>query len=224
MITQLLNEERVARVRSWLDSTDYWSDGINSMIENNPGDGEVYKANLELDRGHEGHAQPSQIIYRALDRSTDFYNLCLPIKTSNVIFSRTSEGGFYKPHFDDYKLGQYSNTVFLSDPSEYDGGELTLWLNGKEERFKLKPGMMITYTSGVSHQVEKVTRGTREVAVFWTQSEIKDDRLRNILGDLYRCHNLLGSVPVLDSVKETQNDPRFLLSQVIHNIRRYNQK
>ena len=78
MITQLLNEERVARVRSWLDSTDYWSDGINSMIENNPGDGQVYKANLELDRGHEGHAQPSQIIYRALDRSTDFYNLCLP--------------------------------------------------------------------------------------------------------------------------------------------------
>ena len=51
MITQLLNEERVARVRSWLDSTDYWSDGINSMIENNPGDGEVYKSNLELDRG-----------------------------------------------------------------------------------------------------------------------------------------------------------------------------
>jgi PKHD-type hydroxylase len=224
MITQLLNEERVARVRSWLDSTDYWSDGIHSLMENNPGDGEVYKANLELDRGHEGHVQPSQIIYRALDRSTDFYNLCLPVKTSNIIFSRTSEGGFYKPHFDDYKLGQYSNTVFLSDPSEYDGGELTLWLNGKEERFKLKPGMMITYTSGVSHQVEKVTRGTREVAVFWTESEIKDDRLRNIIGDLYRCHNLLGSVPVLDSVKETQNDPRFLLSQIIHNIMRYNQK
>ena len=224
MITQLLNEERVARVRSWLDSTDYWSDGTNSLTQKNTDEGRAYKVNLELDKGHEGYTQPSNIIYRALDRSKDFHNLCLPFKTTSIIFSRTSEGGFYKPHFDDPKLGQYSNTLFLSDPSEYDGGELTLWLNGKEERFKLKPGMMITYTCGVSHQVEKVTRGTREVAVFWTESEFKDDRLRNIVGDRHRCHNLLGSVPVIDSVKETQNDPMFLLSQVIDNIKRYNQK
>ena len=218
--TQLLTEDEVSQIRSWVGASKNWMSGTNSQRIANA----ERKNNIELHPSAESHRRSVALINDALSRNTDFGDFVIPLKTSYITISRTRVGGFYKPHFDNHSLGDFSNTLFLSDPSEYDGGELTLWLNGKEERFKLKPGMMITYTCGVSHQVEKVTRGTREVAVFWTESEFKDDRLRNIVGDLHRCHNLLGSVPVIDSVKETQNDPMFLLSQVIDNIKRYNQK
>ena len=149
MITQLLNEERVARVRSWLDNTDYWSDGTNSLTQKNTDEGREYKVNLELDRGHESYTQPSQIIYRALDRSKDFYNLCLPFKTTNIIFSRTSEGGFYKPHQDAFPHKVQPNprmyTCIIALNDEYIGGE-TIFPN-LNKSFKLNKGDVLLFNT-----------------------------------------------------------------------------
>jgi PKHD-type hydroxylase len=77
-----------------------------------------------------------------------------------------------------------SATLFLADPGEYDGGELTI-----EDRFgvqtvKLPAGHMILYPSGSLHQVKPVTRGTRLASFFWIQSMVRQDVQRTLLLDL----------------------------------------
>ena len=62
----------------------------------------------------------------------------------------------------------------MNDPQTYDGGELCLMIDNEERKFKLDPGYGITYETGTSHCVNDVTRGERNVMIFWTVSMIRD--------------------------------------------------
>lgn len=202
-IYKLLDEDQVSYIRQLISPKDYWQDGTVSLktdVKQKYEPHEIKKSEQLL----LGNAQKisSQIVYDALDVNSEFKNFCLAYETSSVLFSRTNSGGYYKPHFDKPSLGEYSNTLFLSDPSEYDGGELTLWLNDKEETFKLEPGMCIAYHCGTPHQVKEVTSGSREVAVFWSRSKIKNDRLRSIMKDLLKCMNLIEDMPPFTALEE----------------------
>ena len=221
-IYKLLDEEQVSYIRQLISPQDYWDDGLVSLKINKTEyqDAHEVKKSEQLLRG-DAQQISSKIVYDALDVNADFKNFCLPTETSGVLFTRTHSGGYYKPHFDQPSLGDYSNTLFLSDPSEYDGGELTLWLNDKEETFKLEPGMVVSYHCGTPHQVKEVTGGTREVAVFWTRSRIKNDRLRLIMKDLFKCMNLIEDMPPFSSLEEALDHPQFLLQQSIYNLERY---
>ena len=221
-IYKLLDEEQVSYIRQLISPHDYWEDGLVSLKTNKTQDhgGHEIKKSEQLLLG-DAQQISSKIVYDALDANSEFKNFCLPTETSSVLFTRTHSGGYYKPHFDKPSLGEYSNTLFLSDPSEYDGGELTLWLNDKEETFKLEPGMVVSYHCGTPHQVKEVTGGTREVAVFWTRSQIKNDRLRFIMKDLLKCMNLIEDMPPFTALKEALNHPQFLLQQSIYNLERY---
>ena len=216
--TQLLTEDEVSQIRSWVGASKNWMSGTNSQRIANA----ERKNNIELHPSAESHRRSVALINDALSRNKDFGDFVIPLKTSYITISRTRVGGFYKPHFDTHSLGDFSNTLFLSDPSEYDGGELCLWSDGRVEKVKLKPGMMITYECGIAHQVNEVTRGMRDVAVFWATSEFKNEKLRSAITDLFKCKEIIGATPVLDTVEESQTNPSFLISQVIHTIRRYN--
>lgn len=219
-IYKLLDEEQVSHIRQLIAPKDYWTDGLLSLKTQRP-DAHEIKKNQQLLGSTDAYNISSQIVYDALDRNKEFMDFCLATETSNVIFSRTPTGGYYRPHFDKVSLGHYSTTLFLSDPSEYDGGELTLWLNDKEETFKLEPGMAIAYHAGTAHHVKEVTNGVRDVAIFWTRSEIKNDRLRMMMKDMLKCMNILGDCPSLSSLEEAHNNPQFLLQQSIYNFKRY---
>ena len=99
----------------------------------------------------------------------------------------------YGQHIDDPVMGpqggQYrtdvSMTVFLSDESEYEGGELNISTEYGQEKVKLPAGHAVFYPSGSLHQVEEVTSGERLVAVAWAQSMIRDPKHREILYDMY---------------------------------------
>ncbi|MNT47351.1 PKHD-type hydroxylase [compost metagenome] len=77
-------------------------------------------------------------------------------------------------------------TIFLSEPEDYDGGELVMESAGGETAYKLPAGSAVTYPTTMLHRVEPVTRGTREVAVTWAQSLIRRADHREILFDLER--------------------------------------
>jgi PKHD-type hydroxylase len=77
-----------------------------------------------------------------------------------------------------------STTLFLSDPDEYDGGELIVVDTYGEHEVKLPAGDMVVYASGSLHRVEPVTRGARVAAFFWTQSMVRDDARRTMLFEL----------------------------------------
>lgn len=114
------------------------------------------------------------------------------------LLSRYGEGMEYGPHVDDAIMGSearmrsdVSVTVFLSAPDDYDGGELVIESAGGEQSFKLPAGHAIAYPSTTLHRVEKVTRGTRLVAVTWVQSLVRSAEEREILFDLDQARRAL---------------------------------
>ena len=55
----------------------------------------------------------------------------------------------------------------LSDPSEYEGGELQL-LTGKEPTtIQKQRGLITVFPAWTLHQVTPVTKGTRQTLVAW---------------------------------------------------------
>ena len=104
-------------------------------------------------------------------------------------FNRYEEGGAYHRHSDSAFIGRpeirtdFSVTVFLSDPDEYDGGELTVeYPSGEVRRVKEQKGTMVCYPSGVLHYV--TPRGARVAAITWVQSCIRSPRQRDVLTNL----------------------------------------
>jgi PKHD-type hydroxylase len=74
-----------------------------------------------------------------------------------------------------------SGTLFLSDPDEYQGGTLVIEDTYGAQRVKLSAGNLVLYPSSSLHRVEPVTQGTRDVAVFWVQSLVREDSQRSLL-------------------------------------------
>lgn len=77
-----------------------------------------------------------------------------------------------------------STTIFLTDPADYDGGELVIQDTYGEHAVKLAAGDMIVYPATSLHRVSPVTRGSRWSCFFWSQSMVKDDGERRLLYDL----------------------------------------
>ena len=149
-----------------------------------------------------------RIIMNNLDTDNEFIAMTCPRSTKNSIFSRIGRGGYYKPHIDDVFTGHYSTTVFLNDPDEYKGGELQLLIDGEMHDIKLKKGWAVTYSTGIPHQVKKVTSGKRYVSVFWTTSRIPDIVDRELYYELSKIEKSLKiSYKIHDNVDGFINDP-----------------
>jgi PKHD-type hydroxylase len=85
---------------------------------------------------------------------------------------------------DDRTRSDLSCTVFLSDISDYAGGELLIELAPEPARIKLPAGHAVIYPSTFLHSVTEVTEGERLVAATWIQSHVRDLERRKILSDL----------------------------------------
>lgn len=83
----------------------------------------------------------------------------------------SSEHGMYGWHVDFGKTGpsrKLSIVMQLSDPSEYEGGNLELQPHGKEViKIKKQRGLVVAFPSWTLHQVTPVTQGNRQSLVSW---------------------------------------------------------
>lgn len=124
---------------------------------------------------------------KAFKRCEQFSYMFTPRATTLPKFLRYTEGMHYDYHNDFYLINQvrtdWSCTCFLSSPDDYEGGELVLNVGNKEVEYKLNPGQVLVYPTGIYHKVNKVTSGERNVVVFWMESIIQDSRMRNILAE-----------------------------------------
>jgi len=77
-----------------------------------------------------------------------------------------------------------SFTLFLSEPSSYQGGALVLEFPDSEEAVRLGAGDVIVYPSTLLHRVEPVTEGERLVCVGWIQSRLRNAEQRELLFEL----------------------------------------
>ena len=103
----------------------------------------------------------------------------------------------------------------MSDPDDYDGGELLVDDYYGSHRIKLPAGHLVLYPATSLHMVTPVTRGMRVGSFFWIQSMIKDPQARRLIFDLDVA--LQGLVQRLG-----RNDTEVRsLTNVYHNLTRY---
>lgn len=96
-------------------------------------------------------------------------------KIETLQFTKYSESdnGFYCKHIDmdqgniGSHLRKLSFSIQLSDPSEYEGGELLLHYSDPPEKTPKDLGAMILFPSYTLHEVTPVTKGTRYALVGW---------------------------------------------------------
>lgn len=149
------------------------------------------KDNQEVDQNSEMAQQLSRILLGNLHHNETFKNAALPHKTATPYFAKYSKGMTYGDHIDDPVMGQEHRfrcdiacTVFMNNPDEYEGGELTIRTHFGNQTVKLPAGHAVVYPASSLHQVAEVTRGERVVAVTWIQSLIRDPAKRELLYEL----------------------------------------
>lgn len=82
------------------------------------------------------------------------------------------ENGVYHAHIDPLSWANTSNrklslVLQLSDPSEYEGGELRLHTSNAPDVIKKKKGLTVFFPSHTLHEVTPITKGTRYSLVVW---------------------------------------------------------
>ncbi len=175
---KLFDKEKVQYLRKELLMSNEWLDGKNSAK------GSQVKKNLQLNPG-EFNTKLSNEIIKTIENDPMINNYSFPSKIFNILFSRTGMGMFYGPHVDSPYLEtgrrDFSFTIFLNNPKEYEGGELVLYIPPEKKQIKMKEGEMIIYPTKYLHEVKEVTSGERMVCVGWIQSQIARDDDRESL-------------------------------------------
>ena len=135
--------------------------------------------------------QARRLFNEALTRNDAFARAALPFRILPPIFSRYGSGMNYGDHTDNPIMGgdvpvrtDLALTVFLTEPDDYDGGELIIDADRDAQRVKLPAGCGVLYPATSLHRVAPVTRGERIAAVTWVQSLVRDAARRDVLADL----------------------------------------
>lgn len=188
-IPQVLNAEQVRHIREALARAE-WVDGRATVGEQ----GAKVKRNRQLPEFSPLGIELGEIILAALARNPLFFAAALPKKTIPPLFNSYEGGEHYGLHVDGSVRGvpnsptsirtDVSSTLFLTEPDEYDGGELVVVDTYGTHEVKLPAGDLILYPSTSLHRVEPVTRGARVCSFFWTQSMVRDDWRRAMLFEL----------------------------------------
>ena len=188
-IPEVLTKQQVAEFRTRLNQAD-WIDGKATVGVQ----GSQVKKNRQLAVDGIVARELGEIILKALYANPVFMSAALPLRIVPPLFNAYSGGEHYGFHVDGaIRLIPGSNlslrtdvssTLFLSEPDEYDGGELIVQDTYGSHDVKLPAGDLILYPATSLHQVEPVTRGERVSSFFWTQSMVRDDWQRNLLYEL----------------------------------------
>lgn len=188
-IPQVLAPEEVAEFRQLLAHAD-WVDGAATA----GAQAVQRKRNLQLPADSVIGQQLSARVAAALQRHPLFMSAALPARILPPRFNRYEGGGTYGNHIDsalhldpyrqDRVRTDVSTTLFLSEPDEYEGGELIVEDNYGAHEVKLPAGDAIVYPATSLHRVEPVTQGARIASFLWTQSMVRDDWQRHMLFEL----------------------------------------
>jgi PKHD-type hydroxylase len=129
-----------------------------------------------------------ELICDALRSHPVFAMAARPKTLIGPTFSRYVTEQYYGVHADDPIMSgvriDIAFTLFLSDPDDYDGGELIIDTAAGEEAVKLAAGSLFLYPATTLHRVAPISRGERLAAVGWVRSYLRDPAQRELLFDL----------------------------------------
>jgi PKHD-type hydroxylase len=166
-------------------------------------------------------------IISALTANPRFLSAAVPQHIFPPLFNRytAADGHRFGIHVDNAVRGDrltglrirtdLSVTLFLSEPEEYDGGELVIEDFYGSREIKLPAGDLVLYPASSLHMVTPVTRGARVASFFWLQSMIRDTHARSMIFDLDTAIQAL-------SERLGRDDPESVkLTGIYHNLIRY---
>lgn len=216
-IEQVLNKDQVRQFRAYLEAA-AWEDGARSGGTL----ARTVKRNQQVDDSAEVAIELGNHILRTLGANPLFVSAALPRKIYPPRFNRYETDGGYGLHVDSAIMHvpnsavsvrtDLAATLFLSEPDEYDGGELEIEGEFGGQAIKLAAGDMVLYPASSLHRVTPVTRGARIASFFWVESLVGDAAARATLFDLDQAIQQL--TPVLAA-----DDARLLkLTNVYHNL------
>jgi PKHD-type hydroxylase len=146
---------------------------------------------LQLERTGDSQREVGELVARALLRHPLVQAAALPKSVRHPTINRYEPGMYYGPHLDAPIMrgahpmrADISCTVFLSEPSDYVGGELSIATDQAPLAIKAAAGDAVLYPSGAIHEVKPVESGVRLVAVTWLQSLVRSAEQRRILFEL----------------------------------------
>lgn len=190
-IPEVLSKADVADFRRIMDAC-AWEDGRSTAGAASA----LVKRNEQLPPDGEVARQLGNRVLSALTASPRFISAAVPLKIFPPLFNRyaAADRHHFGLHVDNAVRGDrltglrirtdLSVTLFLSEPDEYDGGELVIEdLYGSHE-IKLPAGDLVLYPASSLHLVTPVTRGTRVASFFWLQSMVRDAHVRSMIFDL----------------------------------------
>jgi PKHD-type hydroxylase len=190
-IPNVLDAAQLVSVRERLDrANEAWVDGrVTAGYQGAP-----VKFNQQVDEQSAVALACQRIIVSALERNPIFISAVLPNVVYPPMFNRYREGMKFGAHVDgSVRLHPHdgrklrtdvSATLFLTNPDEYDGGELQVEDTYGRHSIKLGAGDMVVYPATSLHQVSPITRGVRTSCFFWVQSLIRNDSQRALLHDM----------------------------------------
>ena len=219
-IPEVLSAAQVAEARAKLQAAD-WADGrVTAGYQSAKA-----KDNAQLPETSPVAMELGAMVLEALSRNSTFFSAALPKRIYPPLFNRYEGGQSFGFHVDnavryDRSRGaaeavrtDLSATLFLSEPDEYDGGELIIEDTYGTQSIKLPAGQMVLYPGTSLHRVAPVTRGARLASFFWIQSMVRDDGQRRLMFELdLSIRRLTQDIP--------DNPALIQLTGVYHNLLR----
>mgnify|MGYP005991931583 CR=1 FL=1 len=186
-IPEVFTKDEVAVLRGKLDGGP-WADGNMTSGHQSA----TAKRNLQLPEDSAEAKEVSALVVQALNANPMFVSAALPHTVFPPLFNRYEGGGEFGMHVDNAIRQQrgggalrirsdLSATLFLSEPEDYDGGELVIEEMYGPQTVKLPAGDLVLYPSKSLHRVTPVTRGARVSSFMWLQSLVRDDADRETL-------------------------------------------
>ena len=204
---------KVLAETAWVDGNA--TSGVQSALAKN---------NLQVPEDAPEARALGEIILRALGNNAMFNSAAFPLRVFPPLFNRYDAGMGFDAHVDNAiryissarqrVRTDVSATLFLSDPADYDGGELVIEDTYGEQSVKLAAGDIVIYPADSLHRVNPVTRGSRWASFFWVQSMIRDDGNRALL------HRFDQSVTLARAALGDKHPAVLGLTSTFHNLLR----
>ena len=188
-VPDVLSKAEVANFRAAMDAV-AWEDGRSTAGAQSA----MVKKNEQLPPNGEVARRLGETVIKALVANPLFVSAAIPKQIFPPLFNRYGVGQHFGVHVDNAVRGDHltgarirtdlSVTLFLSEPDEYEGGELIVEDYYGSHRVKLPAGHLVLYPASSLHTVTPVTRGARVASFFWLQSMVRDGHARSLIFDL----------------------------------------
>lgn len=218
-IPAVLTKDQVSRALQLLNQAE-WVDGkVTAGVQSG-----AVKHNMQLPENSPVAQQLGDALMTVLSSTPAFIAAALPAKVFPPLFNRYQGGEAFGSHVDNairpirgtpHKVRtDLSVTLFLTEPEDYDGGELVIEDTYGSKTVKLPAGDMVLYPSTSLHRVTPVTRGARVASFFWIQSLVRSDEQRRLL------HAMDGAIQSLSAELGQTHHAVVTLTGNYHNLLR----